>query len=137
MFSAFHAENAAGTAAFLIKEFNREIVSEQLVGPAHVVLDLAGLHAVDRVVELLGHGADLLVRHLVVGALVVQAADRGDDGGGAGGKDLLQGAVLGGGDDLVDGELALGDLDAPFLQELNDGVAGDAGQDRAGIQGGR
>ena len=27
MFSAFHAENAAGTAAFLIKEFNREIVS--------------------------------------------------------------------------------------------------------------
>ena len=34
MFSAFHAENAAGTAAFLIKELNREIVSKVDFGPS-------------------------------------------------------------------------------------------------------
>ena len=79
----------------------RSVEIKKLIGPAHVIGNLAGLHAVKGIIQFLGNGADLFVGDLVVGALVVEAADGRNDRRGAGGKDLLEGAVLGSSDDVV------------------------------------
>jgi hypothetical protein len=69
-------------------------------------------------------------------ALPVQLLDGGDDGGRAGAEDLLQLALAGGLHDVGDGQLALDDLIAPVLQQLDAAAAGDAGQHGAGAGGG-
>ena len=96
--------------------------------PALGVGQAAPLHTGHGVVQLLGDGADLAVADVGVLALPDQFLDGGDDGGGAGAKDFLQLAFPGGGHDVGDGQLALDDLVAPVLQQLDAAAAGDAGQ---------
>ena len=99
--------------------------------PAHVVGHHAGLHAVNGVVELLAESTHVAVVDDNVLALIAQVADGGDDAGGTGGPGLLERAVLAGSLDVIDGELALGYLVAPLLQQSDGAVTGDAGEDGA------
>lgn len=128
----FKKEFPAGD--FFAPAGNWRIIKLQLINPAHVVLHHAGLHSVEVVIELLGHGANLGIAHANVLSLDAEPADGRNDGSGAGGKDLLEGAVFGGLHDLVNGQLPLTDLHPPALQQLDDGVPGDAGEDGAGVQ---
>ena len=67
----------------------------------------------------------------MVFVLVAQKADGRDDGGSTAAPGLLELPALGGFDELVNGELALLDLVAPVLQDLDAALASDAGQDRS------
>ena len=79
--------------------------SVHLDGPALGVGNLAPLDAGEGVIELLGQGADLALGNIGHIVLPLQFLDRRDHGSGAGAKDLLQLAVLGGSHDVGDGSL--------------------------------
>ena len=60
-----------------------------------------------------------------------QLLDRGDDCGGTSAEDLLQLTLAGGLHDVRNGQLALDDIIAPILQQLDAAAAGNAGQNGA------
>src|SRR6478735_159895 len=106
--------------------------SDDAVHPAERVLGAAVLDVDQRLAHLRGDLAALgRARHLAAGP--VQAADRGDDRGGAAGEDLRDPAAGDAVAPLVDGELPLLDLMAELAGELYDRRAGDALEDRAGL----
>ena len=104
--------------------------------PAAGVRDPAPLDAGEGVVQVLGHGADLVIvdgEDLVVHH---QVADGGDHGGGAAAPGFLQRAAAAGVLQLFRAEEPLADFVALVLQKLDAALAGDAGEDGAGEGGG-
>ena len=91
----------------LVRTLRALFSSADLVGPAERVGLLAPLDPGQLVIQLLGNLTDLGVVDLVLLALVAQAADGGDDGGGADAPGLLERAVGGGLKQLVDADQAL------------------------------
>src|SRR5699024_9564640 len=105
--------------------------SVQLHDPAEIVLQLAILDAGECIVELLGDGADLAVVDDELLAVPAQRAHRGNHGGGAGAEGLVEAAGVGGVEDLLNVDTALLGLIAEVFGQLEDGIAGDAGEDGA------
>ena len=98
--------------------------------------DAAPLEVGEVGVELEAQLADLVAVDGLDVAAVVEDADGGDDGGGAGAEDLLHLALLTVGHQVVDGELLLADGVAPLPEDGEHGVPGDAGEDGALAGGG-
>src|SRR5690606_25451065 len=110
--------------------------SAQLVHPAVLVLGRAALDVEQGLAQLLRDLSGLAAALLPLGTGPLDGADGGDDGGGAAGEDLGEGAVLRVALPLVDGDPLLDGLVAQVAGDAQQGVTGDALQDGPG-EGGR
>ena len=103
-----------------------------LDGPALGIRQLTPLDTGQGIVQLLGQGADLAAADVGNLAFPIQLLNGADNSCGAGAEHFFQLAFLGSLHHISNGQFALDNLVTPILEQLNDGAAGNAGQNSAG-----
>ena len=101
------------------------------VCPALGIFELAPLDACQRIVQGLGNSADLSAADGIANACVAKLTDGRYDSSRTRTPSLLQRAVLGSCDQLVNAQTTLGNGIARVTQHLQAGLSGNTGQDRA------
>ena len=95
------------------------------------VIEVTELECLQLIKEAFGQVASRAAVDLDMLFAVAELAHRRDHRCGTGAETLLQGATLAGGHHLIDGDAALADLVTPVAGQLDNLIAGDAGEDRA------